>query len=89
MKTFWKPFEREFGDLEESLERHSKNVNEEIALASEQAADQGRQLQLAERKDAAIFRKYVRGKVERIGKGEQEWRLRVSERNESTYGYFV
>ncbi|KAH0537546.1 hypothetical protein FGG08_005681, partial [Glutinoglossum americanum] len=74
--ALWRPFETEFGSFEEELRRQSKGVKDEISLASNQAAERERQLQIAERKKSSIFRK--QGNLHRLE--EREWRIRVDRR---------
>ncbi|KAI9789088.1 MAG: hypothetical protein M1816_006338 [Peltula sp. TS41687] len=66
LKSMWTPFEREFGELERDLQRRNKDVNEEIRLASEQAASEYR----------TRFRDIFKQKSEK----EQAWRLQANER---------
>lgn len=65
----WKPFEHEFGDLERDLRSRNEDVNEEIRLASEQAASDYRQ-------SGSRFRNMV----EQSSQKEQAWRLQADER---------
>ncbi len=72
------PFDREFGEFAARLQQQSKQVSEEIRLASEQAADRERQLQVAERKDAARSRKIgrlVHSQVSSLSAEDRAWRV--------------
>ena len=71
------PFDREFGEFAAQLQQHSKHVSEEVRLASDQAADRERQLQVAERKDAARARKigkFVHSQVSSLSAEDRAWR---------------
>ena len=71
------PFDREFGEFAARLQQHSKQVSEEVGLASEQAADRERQLQIAERKDAARARKIgklVHSQISSLSAEDRAWR---------------
>ena len=77
VKALWMPFDREFGEYVTRLEQHSKEVGEEIRLASEQAANRERQLQMTERKDAAKarnFGKLLYSQVSSISAEDRAWR---------------
>lgn len=72
------PFDREFGEFAARLQQQSKQVDEEVRLASEQAADRERQLQVAERKDAARARKIgrlVHSQVSSLSTEDRAWRV--------------
>ena len=72
------PFDREFGEFAARLQQQSKQVSEEVRLASEQAADRERQLQVAERKDAVRARrigKLVHGQVSSLSAEDRAWRV--------------
>ena len=72
------PFDREFGEFAARLQEQSKQVSEEVRLASEQAADRERQLQVAERKDAARARKIgklVHSKLSSLSAEDRAWRV--------------
>ena len=72
------PFDREFGEFAAQLQQQSKRVSEEVRLASEQAADRERQLQVAERKDAARARKFgrlIHGQVSSLSAEDRAWRV--------------
>ena len=74
------PFDREFGEFSARLQQQSKQVNEEIRLASEQAADRERQLQVAERKDAARARKIaklVHSQISSLSAEDRAWRVQT------------
>ena len=82
-KAFWMPFDREFGDYASEMQRQSKEIKEEIRLASEQAANRERQLQIAERKSAADFRTFGRllhNKTDQLSKEDRAWRTQIQER---------
>ena len=71
------PFDREFGEFAAQLQQQSKHVSEEVRLASDQAADRERQLQVAERKDAARARKigkFVHSQVSSLSAEDRAWR---------------
>lgn len=72
LKSVWKPFDIEFGDLEKDLQRRNEDVNDELRLASEQAASDYR-------KSGSLFRNSVIAS----SKKEQAWRLQVDERKSS------
>lgn len=64
------------------LQRQSKNVQGEIGLASEKAADRERQLQIIERKDQSQHRKFGRlfhDRFDRLSEEERSWRLEYHE----------
>lgn len=72
------PFDREFGEFAAQLQQQSKEVSEEVRLASEQAADRERQLQVAERKDAARARKIgrlIHSQVSSLSAEDRAWRV--------------
>ena len=72
------PFDREFGEFAARLQQQSKQVSEEVRLASEQAADRERHLQVAERKDAARARrlgKWVYNQVSSLSAEDRAWRV--------------
>ena len=74
------PFDREFGEFAARLQQQSKQVNEEVRLASEQAADRERQLQVAERKDAARARKIgklVHSQISSLSAEDRAWRVQT------------
>jgi hypothetical protein len=76
-----KSFEAEFGPFQSELQRHCKRVKEEVSLASKQAADQERQLQVIERQENSRFRK-----TSDLSRREQsEWRLQIDQRKASEY----
>ncbi|KAI9765660.1 MAG: hypothetical protein M1840_007217 [Geoglossum simile] len=74
--VLWRPFETEFGSFEAELRRQSEEVKDEISLASKQAADRERLLQIAERKKSSRYR--IQGNLHRIE--EHKWRLQVDQR---------
>jgi hypothetical protein len=53
-----KPFDSEFGDIAADLQKQNEDVKEEIQLASEQAENQVRHLQLIEWEAAKRHRIY-------------------------------
>ena len=71
--TLWRPFETEFGSIQAELQRQSDEVRDEISLASEQAAERERQLQVVERKKDSWYRK--QGDLHRLE--ERKWRLQA------------
>ena len=74
------PFDREFGEFAARLQQQSQQVSEEVRLASEQAADRERQLQVAERKDAARARKIgklVRSQISSLSAEDRAWRVQT------------
>jgi hypothetical protein len=77
--TLWRPFETEFGSFEAELQRQSEEVKEEILLASKQAAEYERQLQITERKKSSLFRK--QGHLHYLE--ECKWRLQVDQSKSS------
>ena len=82
-KSFFVPFDTEFKEFAEQLQRKSETVNAEILLASNVAADQERRLQLAERKQAAAHRRSsqaFRMNAEKLSTEEQTWRQQVQKR---------
>lgn len=81
--ALWRPFETEFGSFEEELRRQSEEVKDEISLASRQAVDRERQLQVAERKKSSRYRK--QGNLHRLE--ERKWRLQVGQRESSKHYY--
>ena len=97
------PFDREFGEFVARLQQQSKQVNEEERLASEQAADRERHLQVAERKDAARARKIgklVYSQISSLSAEDRAWRVQTQLRETlsrkqklldalSTYDYLV
>ena len=81
--ALWRPFETEFGFFQAELQRQSKEVKDEISLASKQAAERERQLQIAERKKSSRYRK--QGDLYRLE--ERKLRLQVDQRESSKYYY--
>ncbi|KAI9786684.1 MAG: hypothetical protein M1839_006235 [Geoglossum umbratile] len=73
--ALWRPFETEFGSLETELQRQSKEVKEEMSLASKQAAEYERQLQIAERRKSSQFRKQAH--LQHLE--ECKWRLQIDQ----------
>ena len=72
------PFDREFGEFAAQLQQQSKQVSEEVRLASEQATDRERKLQVAERKDAArarILGKLVHNQVSSLSAEDRAWKI--------------
>ncbi|ERF74130.1 hypothetical protein EPUS_06399 [Endocarpon pusillum Z07020] len=59
-KSFLNSFEADFGPFESQIDSKSKDVKEEIRLASIKAAYQDQQLQVIERKEQSISRKMLR-----------------------------
>jgi hypothetical protein len=83
VKSFWKPFDNEFGEFEAELRRQNEDVKEEIQLASEQAESQARHLQLIEReaeKKHRIYAALFRDRVDKTSEEARAWRLQVDER---------
>lgn len=78
-KSFWKPFEQEFGSFEVEIQRQRKDVKEEIGLASEKAAAQERQLQIIDRKAQTHFGRLFHDKLNRLSKEERNWKLEYHE----------
>ena len=56
MKSLWKTFKTDFGELEERISAAKEEVNEEIKLASEQTEHEFRQLQMIETQENQLFR---------------------------------
>ena len=80
-KSLWLPFERDSEGFTSELQRQSKEIKEEIRLASEQAADRERKLQIAERKSAADFRnKLLHRKPDPLSREDRAWRDQIRER---------
>ena len=78
IKALWIPFDQEFGEFAARLQQQSKQVSEEVRLASEQAANRERKLQVAERKDAArarIFGILVYNQVSTLSAEDRAWRV--------------
>jgi hypothetical protein len=75
----WSPFEKEFGLFNSELQDRNEDVNEEIRLASAQAAFQDQQLQVVDREQGALFRH----KIGKRSKEAHEWRLQADERHSS------
>lgn len=91
-KSLWKSYEREFGAFEVELERQSKDVQEEIGLASEIVAARERQLQVAERKAQSQHRNFGRlfhDKLDRFTKEEMSWKLEDAERKAKVQKQFL
>lgn len=100
-KSVWKSFEHEFGPFEDELQRQSKDVQEEIGLASEKAAARERQLQIIERKTQSQHRTLGRlfhDRFDRVSEEERNWKLDYDDQKKrarkqflldklSTYGY--
>ena len=71
------PFDSEFGEFAARLHQQSKQVSEEVRLASEQAADRERQLQVAERKHAARARKIgklIHSQISSLSAEDRAWK---------------
>ena len=75
-QAFWKPFELQFGSFAINLKNQCKDVQEEIGLASQQAAFQERQVQVAYRKSGLDFRQ----KMQQESAEARHWRLQREER---------
>ncbi|KAI9809378.1 MAG: hypothetical protein M1827_006890 [Pycnora praestabilis] len=80
IKAAWKPFKVEFGKTEIDFEAQRQLINEEVALASEQAAELERKSQIVERKEAAAYR--LLGVIHRK-KADAQW-AKNEERRVST-----
>ena len=55
-QALWRPYEKEFGDLESTLRKQHEEVEAEIYLAGEQAADMERKAAAEYRRNEMIFR---------------------------------
>lgn len=80
-KAIFIPFEREFSPFQVELQKRSHEVNEEVRLASIQAAHQEQQLQDAERKQAGLFR----FRHDEHWKQSLEWRLQRDRRRKGRH----
>ena len=77
-QTILYPFETEFGPYETKLTRLSKEIREEISLASKQARKEEDQLQARERQEARISRHMLTIFGDRVSRNDEEakkWRL--------------
>lgn len=75
-QALWRPYEKEFGDFESTLRTQNDEVEAEIHLASEQAADM-------ERKAAAEYRRIEIISRSKAIKDAHERRLLKDQRNAS------
>jgi hypothetical protein len=55
-KALWRPFEKEFGILEDKIQRQYEEVREEVRLAGEQAAAREREAATKYRSSWSVFR---------------------------------
>jgi len=90
--ALWRPFEAEFGNFQNELQRQNDHIRREIDLASQQAARQERQLQEIERE--AAFRYRLSGNLfHRRAKLDSDearnWRLQASERQSSWFRFVI
>jgi hypothetical protein len=81
--ALWRPFETEFGYLQAELQRQNEEVKEEVSLASKQAAEWERQLQVAERVKSSWYRK--QGGFHHLR--QHKWWLDVEQRKSSKHYY--
>jgi hypothetical protein len=77
--SLWRPFETEFGPFQEKLHGQSDEVKKEVSLASVQATERERQLQIAERKNSSWYRK----KADLYRLEDTQWRLQADKRKSS------
>ncbi|KAI9866921.1 MAG: hypothetical protein M1813_000318 [Trichoglossum hirsutum] len=86
--ALWRPFEVEFGNFQNELQRQNKCVKREIDLASQQAAWQERQLQEMERKAASRYRlldDLFHRKAVLESDEAHNWRLQADERKSNLF----
>ena len=77
------PFKTEFGPFEGAIARSSREVQDEVFLASQQAQKQEYELQVEERSDARSYRKIMAKFRDDDYKNKEEdknWRLEVRNR---------
>ena len=89
-KSLWSPFEAEFKSTANDLQRLNGEVKEEIRLASYQAAEQDRRLQVIERRDAQrnrILARWSHDTVHKLSREEQDWKLKAAIRRSSKLAY--
>ena len=87
MRSLWNPFEAEFKSFASELQRLNGEVKEEIRLASYQAAEQDRRLQVIERQTAHKHRFLARltdDKIDKLSREEKDWKLKAKLRRSST-----
>ncbi|KAH0556171.1 hypothetical protein GP486_005897 [Trichoglossum hirsutum] len=86
--AIWRPFEAEFGDFRNELQRQDKNVQDEISLAFQQAHSQEQLLQVMEREAASRYRYsgyLFRRRATQDSDEARNWRLQISERKSSWF----
>lgn len=76
IKSFLKPFPIEFGAFETELHAQSKEVEHEICLAAEMAADRERKLQIIYRDKSRLFWKSATHEAQMA----ESWRRQAEER---------
>ena len=84
--ALWRPFEAEFGDFQNELQKQNRHVCEEIDLAFQQAHRQEQLLQAMEREAASRYRlssNLFRRRVKLDSDEARHWRLQANERQSS------
>jgi len=76
----WRPFEKEFGVLEDKIQKQNEEVREEVRLAGEQAAAREREAAAKHRYSGSVFRT----EVKQLSKETQERRLQRDQQKAST-----
>ena len=86
--TVWRPFEAEFRDFRNEIEKKIEDVREEIHLAECKAAHQERLLQEMERKEASQQRRIsslIHRKAQLESDEAHSWRIQTNERRLSRH----
>lgn len=85
-KSLLNSFEADFGPFESQIDSRSRDVKEEIRLASVKAVYQDQQLQIIERKEQSKLRKVLglfSQKIDMAAEESRNWRLQRDERESS------
>ena len=83
-KAFWTPVKKDFVDYAALIQRRHRDVKDELVVASDQAVQRDRQLQLAEQQKADEASKYpriLRLKFDRLVDEDRAWKRQVQIRD--------